>query len=473
MADFVSASVYSLFHLLGHGVPTVLTNIFVNTPVSAYKSITGAPPREGAWLLAASGKRTKEGAEGTGGHQAFDSMDFFGFKSHEDPRYSAHGFTTERYPYPLYSGHYHTIVGGGRRPSRKMGYEREEIKAKFDGNTLYLEWRLCDAKKFPDGPKGVIAVVPGLCSGPNTSYVQRFVRHANHHGFHVVVLAIRGMGSSPLEYGNMTAGTFTHDISFVLEEHLTADYLNKRFGQKDLKLMAVGFSLGGAMLANHLGTTPKSHLHCAIAAESPWDFHKSTAMMGTRFAKIAYQPALMKGLWNVVKKTGDNILEHTKSDTLRENLQMLQGKMKKRDGMKGYTVNDFDKLIVAPAQGFESADAYYTAASPFQRLGNVTVPLMCFSAMDDPITGPPPALPEWNAVCDTNPNILHLRCPTGGHLGFMRGPLDELKGLPGFMDELVVKAFESAVAKSSSDSASSAVSRRRSNSGNRRHSAKI
>eukprot|EP00744_Colponema_vietnamica_P011257 GILI01015832.1.p1 GENE.GILI01015832.1~~GILI01015832.1.p1 ORF type:complete len:511 (-),score=95.90 GILI01015832.1:231-1730(-) len=461
----VKAPLHSLYYIFGYQVPSVLTKVLVKAPIAAFEKVVGMNEgilREADWIMVAARYDAKKRREVVAESQFpgwkeesevtkrytdgsdFSSLDFFGFRYNKDPVLREQCFSNERYPYPLYDGHFHTILGDHRcvYSDAAMGYTRDIVTSDFDGNTLHLEWSLCDVSKYPKGPKAVIAIIPGLTSTCQSNYLQHFVRHATANGYHVVVLCTRGIGNVPLDSGTMSCGTFTSDVEFLLERHLTKEYINNKFGHADLKLMAVGFSLGASLLCSHLGKVRENtRLHCGVAACAPWDYHSFGSSMSSSFALLTYQPALSGSLLSIVKTKGQGLLERSDNEELNANVSMLL-KATKKGIPRGYTVQDVERLIVCPNHGHATVMDYYTAASPFQHLHKVEVPLMCFSALDDPIVGTPPSLRRWDFVCEANPNLLYVRSPTGGHLGFMRGPVDELLGRPGYLEERIIKALD-------------------------------
>jgi hypothetical protein len=65
-----------------------------------------------------------------------------------------------------------------------------------------------------------------------------------------------------------------------------------------------------------------------------------------------------------------------------------------------------------------SATAYYRWASANQHIHNVAVPLLTFSAKDDPIVA---ATTVPHSAAQTNPNLIFATTNHGGHLGWFSG----------------------------------------------------
>ena len=251
----------------------------------------------------------------------------------------------------------------------------------------------------------------------------------------------------------MLGAGFTGDLDFIFSEHLTPAYFEKRFGNADLKLMAVSFSLGASVLCVHLAKAREnSKIHCAIAACAPFDFNHSYEASAAPFNTFMYQPGLSRGLVKMVARSGEAMkargaADPKQNDVLRANIDLMMREVAARNITCCRTVCSFDDLITRHVHGFRTASDYYNAYSPFQHLHKIEVPLLCIAANNDPITGPPPALRRWDFVCEANPNLLYVRVPTGGHLGFVRGPLAEAMGRPSYLEERLVRALDAAVAQ--------------------------
>ena len=208
MTEVITAPLHALYHVLGYQVPTALRTALVSAPIALLERAVGKNEgilREGDWVMVAArydaakrrGEATAEGSSVPGLAEGaevtrrypdgitFSSLDFFGFGYNADAVLREQCFSNERYPYPLYGGHFHTIVGSMRRERSyaRMGYVREEVRSGHDGCSLVLEWKLCDATKFPNGPKGIVAM-PQL-------YLAQFVHSAVRPSCHGKWLSLR------------------------------------------------------------------------------------------------------------------------------------------------------------------------------------------------------------------------------------------------------------------------------------------
>ena len=107
------------------------------------------------------------------------------------------------------------------------------------------------------------------------------------------------------------------------------------------------------------------------------------------------------------------------------------------------SVADFDSVATAPHHHYDSVEQYYTCASCFPYyLRRVSIPLLCVTSLDDPITGPPPPMERWHRdVLSCNPNVTLVVKPVGGHLGYLGSPLAEAQARDNVMEELVTDAI--------------------------------
>ncbi|KAJ6884714.1 hypothetical protein NC652_031654 [Populus alba x Populus x berolinensis] len=85
---------------------------------------------------------------------------------------------------------------------------------------------------------------------------------------------------------------------------------------------------------------------------------------------------------------------------------------------KARCLRDYDNYATCHVDKFETVDTYYRRCSSAAYVGNVSVPLLCISALDDPVCTRE-AIP-WDE-CRANPNIVLATPQHGGHLAFFEG----------------------------------------------------
>jgi hypothetical protein len=300
----------------------------------------------------------------------------------------------------------------------------------------------------------------------------------------------RGMGYTPPVDRPLTAcGAFVQDIRGVFDKHLTEEYIRSRFGylhpkydeafddyqiidsdddlddealhasvsfskplltrevylakRRLIPVVGLGFSLGGAQLTKYLGEDRElTRVHVGAAICSPWDPIETANNFVKPFQKAIYHREFLISLVEYVLKNRDVLLKHHPKESVREHLTELFAKIDK--GWLPEAVMELDKQITCPIHGYNSIDEYYLDSSPLAFLHKIEVPMLCFTAMDDPVTGPPPHKLRLEDLCDLNDRILFVTCPVGGHLGFMKGPIDEWLERPSFMEERVITSLTTA-----------------------------
>jgi predicted alpha/beta-fold hydrolase len=407
----------------------------------------------------------------------------------------------EKYLDPLYQRHVATAVGSAR-PYTPNSYYREVLHSDYDGCTLCVDWMFsridpstnydaADGKKQSaekgkplsqkvlhsldalldqirsgrttpqpqhqsasskneknrrngvPGFKGVVGVIPGLASSSHSPYIETVCRYLTENGYHAAVMNARGMGSTPLDQPSIMTGAFTDDIRSIVRKCFNEERLKTQLGIEG-PLYLVGFSLGGSMLCKYLGEegrNPKSRVNtrvkAAVSACSPWDFHESSANMETWEAHVIYQPHLAKGIREYMERHREVCrgIREVDVDHLLSSPKLTS------------TVQSIDEAIVAPVAGFGSRQEYYTAATPMPYLNDIKMPLLCLTAADDPITGPPPRDARWEAIIAKNSNISYAKTPCGGHLGFLQRFWDETFRKGNFMERAVVAHFENCRAR--------------------------
>lgn len=101
------------------------------------------------------------------------------------------------------------------------------------------------------------------------------------------------------------------------------------------------------------------------------------------------------------------------------------------------SVRDFDEGLTRVSFGFKSVDDYYSNSSSSDSIKNVSIPLLCIQADNDPIA-PSRGIPREDIKA--NPNCLLIVTPQGGHLGWVAGE-DAPFGCP-WTDPIIMEFLE-------------------------------
>lgn len=396
IASTVLFLVHSAAHLVGYVLPRTLFIVLVKTPLTMVESCLGEqrslPERDDV-------------LEVTCHWWDKSTLQRFGLVEH--------GLL---FPDPVYGGHLSTIFGA-LRPVPVPRYERSVIRS-ADGEEIHLDWATPSDRA---GTRAVFLILPGLTSSSTSNYIAKFVRAALSKDFACCVLNARGVDDTPITRPQLLSAVWTTDLrSTLCDSEMSAEGLTKRFGTA-VPVVAVGFSLGGAILSKYLGEEGKEgksgNVAAAVTICAPWDMHLSANTMRGVLQRVLYQPNLVKGLRRYAKRH---------EAMVRQIPQLDASFLFDRRGLDTIsTVQDFDRAIIAPHFGFDSPESYYTAATTLpQYLAHSPVPTLCIAALGDPVTGAPP-LRRWEALAQRNKNIVYVAMPSGGHLGFVGGPIDE------------------------------------------------
>ncbi|PIA41004.1 hypothetical protein AQUCO_02300049v1 [Aquilegia coerulea] len=241
----------------------------------------------------------------------------------------------------------------------------------------------------------IVVVIPGLMSDSDSPYIKHLAFDIARSGWNVVVSNHRGLGGVSLTSDWFYNAGWTEDVRVVV------DYLHREYPKAPL--FAVGTSIGANVLVKYLGEEgDNTHLAGAAAICSPWDLLVCDRFINRRLVQRFYGRAITIGL-QIYARTHKSIYSR---------LVDWEGIQKSR------SVRDFDKNATCILGKYETADTYYRNCSSAGYVKNVAVPLLCISALDDPVCTRE-AIP-WDE-CRANKNIVLATTPHGGHLAFFEG----------------------------------------------------
>ncbi|CAN4110713.1 unnamed protein product [Withania somnifera] len=290
----------------------------------------------------------------------------------------------------------------GRAPV--CNYQRQ-IFHMSDGGTIALDWlRNVDVEKpsigrfdgvQSDDKSPIMVVIPGLTSDSDSAYIKHLAFKMAKCGWNVVVSNHRGLGGVSVTSDCFYNAGWTEDARKVIN-HLHTQYPHA-------PLFAVGTSIGANVLVKYLGEEGvNTAIVGAAAICSPWDLLICDRYINRRLVQRFYDRALTIGLKDYAKL----------HQTVMSRLADWEGIVKSR------SVRDFDNHSTRVLADLETVDTYYRKASCTSYIGNVMVPVLCISALDDPVCTRE-AIP-WDE-CRANKNIVLATTHHGGHLGYFEG----------------------------------------------------
>ncbi|XP_057989604.1 embryogenesis-associated protein EMB8-like [Hevea brasiliensis] len=288
--------------------------------------------------------------------------------------------------------------------SPNFSYRRHIFHAN-DGGTIALDWLMStDVEQgvccnndavLRDDKAPIVIVIPGLTSDSASAYIKHLALTMARQGWNVVVCNHRGLGGMSITSDCFYNAGWTEDVRSIID-HIHREY-------PEAPLYAVGTSIGANILVKYLGeqgvTIP---LTGAAAVCSPWDLLICDRFINRRLVQKFYNKVLAIGLQGYAQLH-----------------QSILSRLIEWDSVKlSRSVRDFDKHATRVLAKFETVDTYYRRSSCVNLVGNVSLPLLCVSALDDPVCTREAIL--WDE-CRANENIILATTRHGGHLAYYEG----------------------------------------------------
>jgi uncharacterized protein len=276
-----------------------------------------------------------------------------------------------------------------RRP-RPPPVRRERVDT-ADGDFLDLDWL--------DAPleRPHLLVLHGLEGSPKAGYVRATLREAARRGWGAVAMAWRSCSGEPNRALRSYTSGETEDPLLVISHLRSRGVVGPLFG--------VGFSVGGNALLKLLAETgAQAPLAAGVAVSPPFDLAACARALDAPWSKGAlYRRAFLRTLRT---KAVAKLREHPGCGLDPRRVQHAR------------TLWAFDDAFTAPSNGYRDAGDYYARASSGPLLDRIRRPVLCISALDDPMI-PGETLPPERP----GRPVQHLRTDRGGHVGFLTGSL--------------------------------------------------
>ncbi|KAI8584065.1 hypothetical protein K450DRAFT_221313 [Umbelopsis ramanniana AG] len=302
----------------------------------------------------------------------------------------------------------------------KVEYERQHV-ATEDGGTFTLDW----APPFSEMPVDntpTLVVLHGLTGGSHESYIRSLLAVVTKAPFNyrAVVFNARGCANSELKTPRLFNGARTDDLRTALIA------VQEKLGTST-PLVGIGFSLGSNILVKYLGEEgDKTPLIAGVSVGNPFDFlNSSMHLERSWFRKTIYSGTMAGNLKRAFNRHATMLSKDPSVDA--EKVQNAQ------------TIREFDDLVTRPMGGYDTVNDYYRDASSSVKVKKVRVPLLCFNAMDDPIS-PAESIP-YDEI-KINPNVVLATTQHGGHLGWFEGNWSPTRWIVKPLTEFIVAMFE-------------------------------
>ncbi|XP_054739830.1 phospholipase ABHD3-like [Anastrepha obliqua] len=274
----------------------------------------------------------------------------------------------------------------------KINYRREILKLK-DGGELALHW--LEAGCSENAP--CIILIPGLIGEPQTDYVRSLATIANKAGLRVVLCNYRGLGGVTLKTPRFYTLNCYEDLAEAIR------HVHEKL-PKDCKLGCVALSLGTFMLGAYLAQEEEAskYLTAAMMISPPCDIKFGVINLEKPYFNKIFNHSMMREVLKLFKHY--SILRKSNID-----VDLV---------LTSKTLGAFINNLLVKSSLFASLEECYEDAKLHNKLGNITIPLLCLCAADD-IFQPIQALPL--EIVEKSSNVAMVLSEYGGHIGFLEG----------------------------------------------------
>ena len=273
-------------------------------------------------------------------------------------------------------------------PATLAPHASERVRFKLpDGDTLL---GMLDKSAAPITGRPLAIVIHGLTGAEDSHYIRSIARHLLDGGHRVLRLNLRGAGPSrPLCAGHYYAGRSQdfRELLGLLPKGLTQD-----------GIVAVGYSLGGAMLLKYLGEEgARAPLAAAASVSAPIDLAATSRNM-LRPRNRLYHGYLLRQMKREATAEGALLSAAERAAVLGSG-----------------SIRAYDDRFIAPRHGFADAADYYERCKPLRFMPDIRIPTLVLASLDDPwIPGALYSGYDWRA----NKSLVPLLPSHGGHVGF-------------------------------------------------------
>ena len=303
-------------------------------------------------------------------------------------------------PHPLFrSGHAQTLAAYSwprRQLRRVVGSDEARLFEVEEGVRLLVHARW--QAQRTQSP--ALVLLHGLEGSSSSHYMLGTAHRAYAAGFNVLRVNMRNCGATEHLTPTLYHSGMSGDMRAILTELVERDRLPSIF--------LTGFSMGGQIvlkLAGELGEAAPAELKGVCAVSPAIDLAACAARISSR-SNWLYQYRFMSSLRRRIRRKKQ--LFPALYDT--KNLRRVR------------TIRDFDDRYTSEHGGFADADDYYARSSAIRVAARIRTPTLIIHAEDDPII---PFSSFREEAVTSNPYIIRLTPPHGGHVGFLSATQDE------------------------------------------------
>jgi len=263
-----------------------------------------------------------------------------------------------------------------------------------DGDFVDLDWATPAPREAP-----LLLILHGLEGSSRSHYVVGLARQALARGWRVVTLNFRSCSGELNRLPQFYHSGHTDDLDEVVRLLVGRE--------RNLRIGAVGVSLGGNVLLKWLGEREvgvPAELVGAVAISVPFDLEPCARALDRGVCRWVYAANFLGTMRAKVRRKAD------RDPDLRRLIDLPRA-------IRARTFAEYDRAVTAPLNGFADARDYWRRASSGPYLSRIRRPTLLVNALDDPIV-PREALP--NPVL-LPPSVRAEYVPRGGHAGFIEG----------------------------------------------------
>jgi predicted alpha/beta-fold hydrolase len=312
----------------------------------------------------------------------------------------------------LPGGHWQTIYAYALRQTMNFTYRRERWRTP-DGDFIDLDWVEPSSQS-----SGLVVLFHGMEGSSRSHYAICLMNELKRRGMRGVVVHLRGCSG---EVNRLARAYHSGDSSEI-------DWVLRRFREREpnIRLYAVGVSIGGNMLLKWLGEQGENALGAidrAAAISVPVDLAIAAQRLDCGWNKLIYTSWFLRSM-------KPKVLAKISAHGLPIDGRALRATS---------TFREIDDLYTAPIHGFKDAPDYWQRASSKPWLGRIRVLTLMIGARNDPFF-PADALPT---PAEVSACVALEFSQTGGHVGFVSGKFPgDLSWLPSRILRFFAQAVE-------------------------------
>jgi hypothetical protein len=290
------------------------------------------------------------------------------------------------------NSHMQTVAGHYGRSQGGIVFHRWRIDTP-DGDFLDLDFPEV-AGVLPPENAPLVILLHGLEGSARSSYAYETYRQLAGRGVRCVGMNYRSCS------GQINRKPYTYHAGETSDLIHVIHYLQSWFPQ--VRIGAVGFSLGANILLKYLGEQGGNcPLAAAAAVSPPFALDRSMEAIENSIGRM-YNTYFMRAL----------------RQKMQARAPLLEGLVDLEQVLAAETFRELDEALTVPLYGYADVWEYYRENSSGRFLATISVPTLIIRALDDPLFHPADIPYD---VLAANPCLTTAITAQGGHVGFAEG----------------------------------------------------